>query len=499
MILSTSSELPDLTPLKNVLTYSLTVNDIELTFKVILKIIKTPKTTIQLLIPIIKDLFNDREFRDNVSLELPGFLEVLYELLSLNNEKITEFVLGLLSGFKDAKSNKSMREGSRMEGGIVVGVDFYERLINVRPPEPYSEYTNILLSLLLTYSNLVTLKRTRSVKKYVVLLKSIKKGSEVMKCWRECCRRILRERKRDYEEEVKMRYEGKGVIERWYERWEGSESVKCLPLDGFLCEDRVLLNYLKVLREIGGEDGEVCMACCRLKGVGEGSGDWGRIEREEEELLGREQREWNETERIRETKRIHIMTAIRTVAGSILAGAENFKPEMQGGVLLMKSLGTIGKAVGCRILGQEDASLTEGDVRELMKTCLYQGGSARIESLKCLATLSQNSVGRRIILISNGVHVISTVLIAAVEGSVGEENFFLEREIIETHEDINLTEKYYENSTANLNTIERCCARILVHLAAAGDKERDEIAEEVHALSITDDVAKELIDVILDD
>lgn len=125
-----------------------------------------------------------------------------------------------------------------------------------------------------------------------------------------------------------------------------------------------------------------------------------------------------------------------------------------------------------------------------MKTCLYQGGSARIESLKCLATLSQNGVGRRIILISNGVHVISTVLIAAVEGSVGEENFFLEREIIETHEDINLTEKYYENSTANLNTIERCCARILVHLAAAGDKERDEIAEEVHALSITDDVAK---------
>lgn len=131
LILSTSSELPDLTPLKNVLTYSLTVNDIELTFKVILKIIKTPKTTIQLLIPIIKDLFNDREFRDNVSLELPGFLEVLYELLSLNNEKITEFVLGLLSGFKDVKSNKSMREGSRMEGGIVVGVDFYERLINV--------------------------------------------------------------------------------------------------------------------------------------------------------------------------------------------------------------------------------------------------------------------------------------------------------------------------------------------------------------------------------
>jgi hypothetical protein len=125
-----------------------------------------------------------------------------------------------------------------------------------------------------------------------------------------------------------------------------------------------------------------------------------------------------------------------------------------------------------------------------MKTCLYQGGAARIEALKCLATLSQNGGGRRIILTANGVHVISTVLIAAVEGSVGEENFYIEREIVRPHDDTSLTSKYFENNPANLNTIERCCARILVHLAAAGDKERDEIAQEVHALNLTDDVAK---------
>ncbi|GMI00331.1 hypothetical protein TrST_g3133 [Triparma strigata] len=501
LILSLSdSSLPSIAPLRNLLKYALSVSDVDLTFKVLLKVMKSKLSTTDIILSSVKQTFDDKRIKAKVSIEQEGFLEVVYELLAINDDGITECVLDVLSKFHDSNNGRSSSVTTNSKASSLIPNTFYSKLINVRPPREYSEYTNVLLSMILAFYNLKATRLGGDVGGYVGLRNGWKGGGgEVGMCWRECSRRILRGRRKDYEEEVNMRYEERGILERWYERWQGEEEVAVLPKDKWRCEDRVLLTYLKILREVGGEDEEVCLACCALKGLGEMDGDWARIEKEEEELLGREEREWNITERTRSTSRIHILTAIRTVAGCILAGAENFKPSLQAGVLLMKSLGTIGKAVGCNILGQEDVSLTESDVRELMKTCLYQGGTARIEALKCLATLSQNGGGRRIILTANGVHVISTVLIAAVEGSVGEENFYIEREIVRPHDDTSLTSKYYENNPANLNTIERCCARILVHLAAAGDKERDEIAQEVHALKLTDDVAKELIDVILDD
>ena len=46
---------------------------------------------------------------------------------------------------------------------------------------------------------------------------------------------------------------------------------------------------------------------------------------------------------------------------------------------------------------------------------------------------------------------------------------------------------------------ERYCARILVHLATAGERERDEVADEVDGLELTDSIAKGLVEVILID
>ena len=133
------------------------------------------------------------------------------------------------------------------------------------------------------------------------------------------------------------------------------------------------------------------------------------------------------TERIRQCERIHILSAIRAVAGALLAESSNLKPSLQAANLLVKSLGTVGKAVGCNMLCDQSLTLSEAEVKELIKVSLYQGGAARINALKCLATLSQNEDGRMVMLANNSIHCIATVLVSAVEGSVGEENFYLER------------------------------------------------------------------------
>ena len=62
-----------------------------------------------------------------------------------------------------------------------------------------------------------------------------------------------------------------------------------------------------------------------------------------------------------------------------------------------------------------------------------------------------------------------------------------------------MVDKFYANTLDVRRDIERYCARILVHLATAGDRERNEIADEVDNLELTDSVAKELIEVIITD
>eukprot|EP00518_Triparma_eleuthera_P022976 CAMPEP_0197559056 /NCGR_PEP_ID=MMETSP1320-20131121/20463_1 /TAXON_ID=91990 /ORGANISM="Bolidomonas sp., Strain RCC2347" /LENGTH=619 /DNA_ID=CAMNT_0043120437 /DNA_START=87 /DNA_END=1942 /DNA_ORIENTATION=+ len=425
--------------------------------------------------------------------------EVMTSLLAVSTSPISSYEESKDEEVKESKFDDD-EEGKEGEGGgggrnsaaqpRHLPLSFFAKLINTPvastklPP-----YTNILLTSILLLQSLEHLKGTDPLA-YISLRANLKDGKhDVLLALRAVCRRILKDRRDLYEKEMKVRFSNnaEAILTLFYDTMRGHNSV--LPTDEWFSTDRLLLTYLKIVREVAGADEESCIACCRLCAMGEAKGDWQAIESAEELVFSRDERDWNVTERIRQCERIHILSAIRSVAGALLAESTNLKPSLQAANLLVKSLGTVGKAVGCNMLCDQSLTLSGAEVKELIKVSLYQGGAARTNALKCLATLSQNEDGRMVMLANNSIHCIATVLVSAVEGSVGEENFYLEREIASAYDSNASVDKFYANTVHVRRDIERYCARILVHLAMAGDRERNEIADEVESLELTDSVA----------
>ena len=156
---------------------------------------------------------------------------------------------------------------------------FFAKLINTPVASAkLSPYTNILLSSILLLQSLENLKGTDPLA-YISLRGNLKDGKhDVLLAIRAVCRRILKDRRDLYEKEMKVRFSSnaEAILTLFYDTMRGRNSV--LPTDEWFSTDRLLLTYLKIVREVAGADEESCIACCRLCAMGEAKGDWQAIE-----------------------------------------------------------------------------------------------------------------------------------------------------------------------------------------------------------------------------
>ena len=329
-------------------------------------------------------------------------------------------------------------------------------------------------------------------------------------------------------------------------------------------EDKLLLATLLIHDAIDLSSPSLSLTCATLpRLVGEVEGDLERLEdakrsrwgdsseerkaEEEKEYLDEAEKEDEKEERestrenrdmmlMRENPRIRNSVAIRVVAGhtltNYLRGHPPNDPDLnpdhtpssadsmyspQVALNLLRSSSTSTRAAGVWVLNNLTEVTPESRARAALKTvlevCYKGGGVARMGALDYLASRTSggadNDFGmdvRRFLLDCGIINIVSSVLEAAMEESVGEETFYVEREAVwwairEAGGDY-LKDNFrglYANNTETRGGIERHSVRVLMHMKTGGfadevesrcdelDDPKDRVASELMQLVRNDD------------
>ena len=328
-------------------------------------------------------------------------------------------------------------------------------------------------------------------------------------------------------------------------------------------EDKLLLATLLIHDAIALSSPSLSLTCATLpRLVGELDGDlerledakrsrWGansesRKDEEEKEYLDEAEKEDEKEDRegdrenrdmklMRENPRIRNSVAIRVIAGYTLINylrdhppndpdlnpdhtpsSNNSMYSPQVALNLLRSSSTSTRAAGILVLNDVTEVIPESKARAVLKTalevCYKGGGVARMGALNYLASRTSGGSDydfridvRQFLLDCGAINIVASVLEAAMEESVGEETFYVEREALwwairEAGGD-HLRDNFkglYANNKETRGSIERHSVRLLMHMKAGGFA--DEVESRCEDLDDPKDlVAKELMQLVRSD
>jgi len=354
----------------------------------------------------------------------------------------------------------------------------------------------------------------------------------------ECCVQCARGRMEKYGKEMELRLRGGSegqteLLRIFLDDIGGEDGARTGEV-----EDKLLLTTLLIHHTIDLDAPSLSLACATLpRLVGEIEGDserledvkrsrWGEEWKDEEktelEEKEDEKEEWDNStpwmpptrkgensdlKLIRENPRIRTSVAIRVVAGFMLTKylknntpGQQIDPDMnpdlshstsdavynlQVALNLLRSSSTSTKAAGVWILHNltgVDPNKARAVLKIILDVSYKAGGAARIGALDYLASRTSGGSDadfgmdvRQCLLDCGIVNIVASVLEAAVEESVGEERFYVERKAFRwairdaggEHLEDNF-KSLYANNTVSRGEIERHSVRVLMHMKAGG-------------------------------